>query len=423
MTSDSRQPAIALRGVSKRYTIGSTHGRRDPSEAIAALFRRFTATGSNDFWALRDVTLDIEAGEVLGIIGPNGAGKSTLLKLISRITVPTEGRITLRGQVGSLLEVGTGFHPELTGRDNVYLNGAILGMSRREIDAAFDAIVEFAGVARFLDTPVKRYSTGMFVRLGFAVAAHLRCDILLVDEVLAVGDARFQQRCLEKMDDVTQDGRTVVFVSHQMSSIRNLCRRVVWLDDGRVVSRGPAGEVIDRYLSDSVATGQREADLQPEPTCPVAITRISVRALEKASTDLFDINDQLAVEIEFEVRERTEGVEVGFRVQHEGSVVFVSLDADTDRSRLGPREPGRYRSQVLLPRRLLKAGRWSLDARVSRGIESLQHEDGVLQFELHELSESAGARGWSRERPGMLIVPLEWDTQRVSGRSDPEPAP
>lgn len=410
MTSDRRESAISLQGVAKRYSIGTRTGRIDPTDALNAMFRRLRRDGTDEFWALRDITLDVSPGEVLGIIGPNGAGKSTILKLISRITVPTEGRIVLRGQVGSLLEVGTGFHPELTGRDNIYLNGAILGMTRRDIDAYFDDIVAFAGVSRFLDTPVKRYSTGMFVRLGFAVAAHLRSDILLVDEVLSVGDARFQQRCLEKIDDVTKDGRTVVFVSHQLSSIRDLCRRVVWLEEGRIVDEGPSATIIDRYLSTAVQSRHRESQLERPERAPVAITRIAVRAAGRATDTVLDVDDQLIVEIEHEVSEPSEGVEVGFRVQYEGTVIFVSLDVDTDRSRLGIRRPGRYRSEVKLPRKLLKPGRWSLDARVSRGIESLQHVDGAVHFELHEVSESGGARGWSRERPGVLIIPLEWRT-------------
>ena len=251
-------PAVDVENLGKRYRI--THGAdtyRTLREALMDLakapIRRFR-TGSSDsvaedFWALREVTLQIQPGEVVGVIGRNGAGKSTLLKILSRVTKPTTGRVTLKGRVGSLLEVGTGFHPELTGRENIYLNGAILGMSKREITDKFDEIVEFAEILQFLDTPVKRYSSGMYVRLAFAVAAHLEPDILLVDEVLAVGDAAFQRKCLGKMGQVAHAGRTILFVSHNMSMIQNLCSRSLLLTDGRIEFSGVTREVIDAYLA------------------------------------------------------------------------------------------------------------------------------------------------------------------------------
>jgi len=208
----------------------------------------WTRPAAEDFWALRGVSFDVGRGEVVGIIGRNGAGKSTLLKILSRITRPTEGMVETRGRIGSLLEVGTGFHPELTGRENIFLNGAILGMRRAEILGKFDDIVAFSEIERFLDTPVKRYSSGMYTRLAFAVAAHLEPEILIVDEVLAVGDAQFQRKCLAKMGDVARGGRTVLFVSHNMTALSSLCQRALWLAEGRLVADGPAGEVVARYL-------------------------------------------------------------------------------------------------------------------------------------------------------------------------------
>ena len=231
-------PAIRVEGLSKRFRLGSRTGLGGP--------RR----GDEELWALRDLCFEVAPGEAVGIVGRNGAGKSTLLKILARITAPSAGRAEIRGRVGSLLEVGTGFHPELSGRENVYLNGAILGMKAAEIDARFDAIVAFSGVERFLDTPVKRYSSGMRVRLAFAVAAHLESEILVVDEVLAVGDAEFQRRCLGSMNDAAGSGRTVLFVSHQMSALRSLCSRALWLDGGRLRAAGGADEVIDAYLED-----------------------------------------------------------------------------------------------------------------------------------------------------------------------------
>ena len=216
--------------------------------------------GARDFWALKGVTLEVEQGKVLGIIGRNGAGKSTLLKIISRITAPTPGMVRIKGRVASLLEVGTGFHPELTGRENVFLNGAILGMTKAEVRSKFDEIVDFSGVGKFIDTPVKRYSSGMYVRLAFAVGAHLEPEILLVDEVLAVGDAGFQKKCLGKMDEVTKQGRTVLFVSHNLDAVSTLCDRVIWLDEGEIFLDGPPQEVVPRYCDAMMSLGAQERD-------------------------------------------------------------------------------------------------------------------------------------------------------------------
>jgi lipopolysaccharide transport system ATP-binding protein len=237
--------AIRIEGLSKRYRLGE---ERPLAGWLRAAFRR---PGPEEIWALRDVDLEVARGEAVGIVGRNGAGKSTLLKILARITRPSSGRATLCGRVGSLLEVGTGFHPELTGRENVYLNGAILGLRRAEIRARFDEIVDFAGVERFIDTPVKRYSSGMRVRLAFAVAAHLEPEILIVDEVLAVGDAEFQSRCLGKMSDAAGSGRTVLFVSHNLSALRALCTRGVWLEAGRIAAQGDVASVVDAYLKES----------------------------------------------------------------------------------------------------------------------------------------------------------------------------
>jgi lipopolysaccharide transport system ATP-binding protein len=247
--------AVSVRGVSKAFTI--VHNAASHATlAEAALWRLrhpFTRATKESFWALRDIEFDIRVGDVVGIVGRNGAGKSTLLKILSRITEPTTGQIDLYGRVGSLLEVGTGFHPELTGRENIYLNGAILGMRRAEIDKAFDAIVDFAGVEKFLDTPVKRYSSGMYVRLAFAVAAHLEPEILVVDEVLAVGDAEFQRKCLGKMKDVASSGRTVLFVSHNMAAVRQLCTTGILLEAGRIAKHASVGEVVQDYLESRMA--------------------------------------------------------------------------------------------------------------------------------------------------------------------------
>lgn len=265
MNSANAKPMIEVRNISKQYQLGgiglstlretfqdwwtqfrSRHGR-SPGDARSTANER-TGSSANSFWALKDVSFEVQRGEVMGIIGRNGAGKSTLLKLLSRITEPTSGQAVLRGRVASLLEVGTGFHPDLTGRENVFLNGAILGMKRAEIAARFDAIVEFAEIAQFIDTPVKRYSSGMYMRLAFAVAAHLDPEILIIDEVLAVGDASFQKKCLGKMEEVALGGRTVLFVSHNMAAVQTLCTSAVLLDGGFVSCSGPTAEVLTRYM-------------------------------------------------------------------------------------------------------------------------------------------------------------------------------
>jgi lipopolysaccharide transport system ATP-binding protein len=256
-TSDT---SITVDGLGKRYRLGGLQPYRTLRDTIVNLVRpgREAEQPRKEFWALKDVSFDVKRGEVLGIIGRNGAGKSTLLKLLCRITTPDTGRIELDGRVGALLEVGTGFHPELTGRENIYLNGSILGMSRRDIDRKFDEIVAFSGVETFLDTPVKRYSSGMRVRLGFAVAAHLEPEILVIDEVLAVGDAEFQRKCLGRMNEVAGEGRTVLFVSHQMEAIQSLCTRAIWLQDGEVVDDGEAASVVSKYLAKARSVGAEQ---------------------------------------------------------------------------------------------------------------------------------------------------------------------
>ena len=295
---------IAARNVSKAYRLGSI-GATSLKEELSRLWARARARSprpaADEFWALRDVSFDVQPGEVVGIIGRNGAGKSTLLKILSRITTQTAGEITLRGRVASLLEVGTGFHPDLTGRENIFLNGAILGMSKQEIRRKFDEIVAFAEVEPFIDTPVKRYSSGMYVRLAFAVAAHLEPEILIVDEVLAVGDASFQQKCLGKMRDVSsRDHRTVLFVSHNMSAVQALCQRAVWLHEGRVAEDGPASPVTQRYLASvndrAVADLAARSDRQGDGS--VRLTGVTITAADGSA--LITSGSRLKIVLDYE---------------------------------------------------------------------------------------------------------------------------
>ncbi len=277
---------------------------RSPATWLSGSHRRAAAEAG--FWALRDVTFDIRQGEVVGVIGRNGAGKSTLLKVVSQITEPTTGRVGLRGKVGSLLEVGTGFHPELTGRENIFLNGAILGMSRRDIERQFNAIVDFAGVEKFLDMPVKHYSSGMYVRLGFAVAAHLDTAILLVDEVLAVGDAAFQQKCLGKMSDIGKSGRTVLFVSHNLAAVRALCGRCIWMDAGRVAMDAGAAEVTSAYLASLRDAGLQRFAQDPGAEGQIELRRVVLRNGRGEPVNEFHGGDGMTVEIHFRCTRRHE---------------------------------------------------------------------------------------------------------------------
>ena len=312
--------AITVENLAKRYRIGSLNGTPDSLRdtiwdaglRLGRLLRR-RITGStlhsanpNDIWALQGVSFQVRAGEVLGIVGTNGAGKSTLLKILSRITEPTEGRVRMVGRVGSLLEVGTGFHPDLTGRENVYLNGAILGMRKAEIDRKLDEIVEFAEVTRFLDTPVKHYSSGMYLRLAFAVGAHLETEILLVDEVLAVGDARFQAKCLDKMRDVGRHGRTVLFVSHNLLSVTRLCERAILIDGGKVWKDGPSQDVVTAYVNagrDHTAAREWADNAQAPGRDVVRLRAVRVRTTDGPVTDSVDIRQPVALEMEYDVLE------------------------------------------------------------------------------------------------------------------------
>ncbi len=305
------KPLIKVDSLSKLYQIGAREApyqtfREAITQTVRAplnAMRRSRNGRDNSIWALDNVSFDVQAGEVVGIIGRNGAGKSTLLKILSRITEPTAGRVELWGRVGSLLEVGTGFHPELTGRENIFLNGAILGMKRAEIERKFDEIVAFAEVERFIDTPVKRYSSGMFLRLAFAVAAHLEPEILVVDEVLAVGDASFQKKCLGKMSDVAKAGRTVLFVSHNMGAIQGLCERALWLAGGKLVGQGEANQVVAEYME---MVGQ-DIDVQAgNASAALSIRKVNLRNEKGELTSNFSFGSSMAVEIHYDARERIE---------------------------------------------------------------------------------------------------------------------
>ncbi len=329
----SNSVAISVRGLGKKYTIA--HNSTHPTslrEAILHRLRHPFVDGQQEretFWALRDVGLEIRPGEVVGIIGRNGAGKSTLLKLLTRITGPTTGTIDIYGRVASLLEVGTGFHHELTGRENVYLNGSILGMSRREISRKFDEIVAFAEIEQFLDTPVKRYSSGMYVRLAFAVAAHLDPQILIIDEVLAVGDTSFQRKCLGKMRDVTATGeRVVLFVSHNLTTVRSLCNRVIWLKNGRVNWDGEVGPAIEEYLTEDLGGGTNSFDLDRVQRTHFQETPVRIRNVTINGGEQVRHGEPMTIEIQYRTKRAVEGVSFGVLFSSQEGVRVMCIDSD-----------------------------------------------------------------------------------------------
>jgi len=361
-----------------------------------------------EFWALMNASFEIKRGEVVGIIGRNGAGKSTLLKLLSRITEPTTGRFVLKGRVASLLEVGTGFHPELTGRENIFLNGAILGMSRKEIKAKFEEIVEFAEVEKFLDTPVKRYSSGMYVRLAFAIAAHLEPEILLVDEVLSVGDAAFQKKCLGKMGNVAQQGRTVLFVSHNMGAVSRLCQRTLLIKEGRLVKDGPSGDIISHYLND-LSTKSQSFSQPTDLNIPMCLLSADVASEDSAATEEFPRHRQITVRMAYQVNKLISSVHIYTSIiGFDGSVVMGTGDADVDSSRFGARKPGIYNCFFQIPANLLNEGNYLVN--ISMGIpyqRNYQENIGVLSFGVVDVKNPE--RMIHRQRAGMIWLDIPWN--------------
>ncbi len=409
-------PAIQAFGLGKSYRVqqnGQQPGYRTLRESLVDLVkapgRRLNGLSedrSELFWALSDVGFQIHPGEVVGVIGHNGAGKSTLLKILSRITKPTTGRVELRGRVGSLLEVGTGFHPELTGRENVFLNGSILGMSRREVARRFDEIVAFSEVERFLDTPVKRYSSGMYVRLAFAVAAHLETEILLVDEILAVGDATFQKKCMGKMGELGRGGRTIVFISHNMNAIAKLTDRAILLEQGRVMSEGRTGEVIRHYLA---LGGKLEPEWRRRTPIDreVGLTSVRVCDGDGEAASRFAADRPFSVEIGFEVTRDTEA-QIAFRLNSnvDSTTVFTSALSDVHMERSSRLDAGRYLGRCEVPANCLSPGSYHLlvAANNPKGPQFDMIEQ-VLEFEITDM----GSLVTLDDRLGVIVPKLHWD--------------
>ncbi len=438
--------AIRVENLSKLYKIGARKNRHDTlrdhlAHGFKSLFSRngrssslasqpSTLSGqqsavsghpssvdgrSDTFWALKDVSFEIKHGEVIGFIGRNGAGKSTLLKILSRITQPSEGRGEIYGRVASLLEVGTGFHPDLSGRENIYLNGAILGMKKAEIERKFDEIVAFSEIEKFIDTPVKRYSSGMYVRLAFAVAAHLEPEILIVDEVLAVGDAAFQKKCLGKIEDTAQKGRTVLFVSHNMGAVSRLCGRVISLKNGNLQMDGLTEEVISKYLTD-------HASVEGQYFCKDGIANRGVDELKVFSvgvlnehgeiTSRVDVRKPFFVDVCYRINKRLPCFRIGFLLNTQyGVTIFETYDSDNEQY-AGPREPGDYRIRCEVPANLLNSGRHVISVNAGiPGVRNLAFLEGVLTLNVENVDDASSFMHFKRQ--GIIRPKLKWQRKEV----------
>ena len=415
---------IRVQDIGKRYRIGAQERATTFREALsAAALKPFRAArsvlGGNGarpqerdqiFWALKGVSFEVRRGEILGVIGRNGAGKSTLLKVLSRITDPTLGRVEIRGRVGCLLEVGTGFHPELTGRENIFLNGSILGLKKADIQSRFDEIVAFAEVEKFIDTPVKYYSSGMYLRLAFAVAAHLEPEILIVDEVLAVGDAAFQKKCLGKMQDVSKGGRTVILVSHNMSAVARLCDRSIWLEGGKKIGDGPtrdvAAEYQSRYLT-ACASWKRPAE--PRPDQDFAFLRVTTISARGEPVGLFGGREAITVQMEYLIQQPLSGCNVVIRLYtSDGTVVFSSADVDGDPDAPMAKAPGHYEAMFTIPGGFLAPGAYYLFVAAHWPFRTVYESiEQTAVFEVSSTESLAGVDG----RMGLVTPLLEWNTR------------
>lgn len=414
------RPIITIENLSKKYQLGQTHTdmlSEKIGNSLRSIIRGIRSNNllhinqkfplKNEIWALKDVSLDIHEGEVIGIIGRNGAGKSTLLKILSRITEPTTGRVTFEGRVCSLLEVGTGFHQELTGRENIFLNGAILGMTRAEINRKFDEIVAFSEIEKFLDTPVKRYSSGMYVRLAFAVAAHLEPEILILDEVLAVGDAAFQKKCLGKMQDVSAGGRTVLFVSHNMTAIRELCKRTIWLDGGCLINSGDTDEIVTQYLHENTRSVSEQIwpDLDTAPgNDKVRLRRACLLPGEGSAY----LSVHTPLRVEFEYWNATPGAELNISLylnNLEGTCVFNSDSSP----RVYPM--GIIREVCDIPGDLLNDGTYRIAIMIVKDrFHGIYKLDDVLVFDVQDAERECDYYGkWE----GMVRPKLAWTSEYI----------
>lgn len=419
---------LKAENISKQYRLGQLgtgtishdlnrawaklRGKEDPYLKVGDANDRSKAGGSDYVWSLKDINFEVKQGEVLGIIGKNGAGKSTLLKILSQVTTPTTGQVKVKGRIAALLEVGTGFHPDLSGRENIFLNGAILGMSKQEIKSKLDEIVDFSGVAKYLDTPVKRYSSGMTVRLGFAIAAHLDPEILIVDEVLAVGDAEFQKKCLGKMKDVAGEGRTVLFVSHQLGMINSLCHNAILLKQGRLVYSSTTSDTVNYYIKNiedgADAIPRRVYNSDDKKDAQILGARIMCESGEEKLE--FDVFEKIVVEIDYVLRTELSGVGIGLNIDRSGDIFACTSDTDVNPERLEERKRGNYTTRLILPNPL-KAGSYSISS-IGIGftnVSGIDSQSNIFNFNVVENSFDPTFKSYSASRPGALFANLPWE--------------
>lgn len=417
------EPIIKVENIGKQYRLGTVgtgtfshdvnrwwhkvRGKEDPYLKIGEVNDRAVKGESEYVWALKDINFEVQPGEILGIIGKNGAGKSTLLKILSRVTAPTTGKITCHGRIASLLEVGTGFHPELTGKDNIYLNGAILGMTKKEITDKFDEIVDFAGCANYIDTPVKRYSSGMYVRLAFAVAAHLEPDILVVDEVLAVGDAEFQKKAIGKMKEISQgQGRTVLFVSHNMDSIRNLCTKSVLMEAGQLNYIGNTDDVINKYLNNASNLSNQKV-YNDKKNGEIELLKIEV---ENKGITSSDVN----VVIEYSLFERVKNLRVSVSLlSNEGVLIFSSSDFN-EYSETRTREVGNYKSICSIPRNFLNVNNYFINISIDIPKVKAFFIDEMMAFTINEMGDNYLGVSLKGFPNGLIHPKLNWNVQKLN---------
>jgi lipopolysaccharide transport system ATP-binding protein len=457
--------AISVENVSKMYRLGNygtntlgdditrwwanVRGKEDPFSKIAETNDRSKKMDSKFVWSLNDVSFEVKKGEALGILGRNGAGKSTLLKILSRITTPTSGNIKIDGRVASLLEVGTGFNPELTGRENAYMNGAILGMNRKEVASKLDQIIDFSGVEGYIDTPVKRYSSGMFVRLAFSVAAHLNTEILILDEVLSVGDTEFQRKCANKIETICKnEGKTIIFVSHALPVVERLCNKAIYLKSGELVNDGYTDDIVPIYLKDikqldlqkeiKVEIVEEETEEETEEVAEIPIeveppqvflpelffdddiekqAQIKYMALKDSKGDvatMFNLFDEIYLELEYTLRKPFKGISLTLMVSKNNSYIFRTDDIDEDQNLLLGRDVGNYRSVIKFPD-FLKSGLYDVELLIGEiGVGRLDAHKNVLPFQITEENIDTSKKSYAEFRQGQVRTKIQWQNEKIS---------
>jgi lipopolysaccharide transport system ATP-binding protein len=407
---------VTVEALSKQFRIGGA--ARSITAYVHELMHGRRKVQANRFWALDNVSFDVAEGEIFGIIGRNGSGKSTLLKILTGITRPTRGSATIRGRIGALLEVGTGFHPDLTGRENIYFNGTLLGMSRSDIETRFDEIVAFAEVEKFIDTQIKHYSSGMQARLGFAVASHLRPEILIVDEVLSVGDLMFQEKSVTRMSEMQKSGITTLFVSHNLNSVAALCGRSMLLDRGQVKAVGPTSDVLDQYLPPIVG-GKARVDFAPDTTKPASFVSAVLEGEDGREAAQFDIDEDIWLRVRYVVRTPLLGLQLAVRLSLGRDVLFQTNNTDSHEV-LGVHAAGIFEKRLRIQRMFLKEGSYAVSLLSGIPRELIADHENTLEFSVVANSVNTGRKGFRHDRPGKVILQGDWHDSNVGTKASAE---